>query len=282
MTSNKKRAGIIMAACLTVPLALFGCGGGQASSASDSAAADGAQSGSSVEQSSASQASEGSNGVKSTMSEDGRPDLLVLVNKEYALPDGWEEKLELKGATNSKGDYIEVDKIAFDAFADLQKDLKTNEGITIELNSGYRSIKEQEEIRDYQLQVSGEEYVRTKVAQPGHSEHHTGLVVDALLVVDGEPMVTEDDIAAHKEEWRTVHQYLARHGFILRYLQDREDITGYPYEAWHIRYVGKDAAEQIMKENSNATLANYQDSYITLEEYLDKVPDHSVAPDATN
>lgn len=215
-----------------------------------------------------------------TSKEDERLDVLVLVNKEYALPDGWEDELELVGDTNVKGDYVEVDKIAYDAFSELKEDLEENEGITIDLNSGYRSVEEQEEIRDNLLQTSGEEYVRTKVAVPGHSEHHTGLALDALLVDDGEPVVTQEDIDAHAKDWRTIHEHLAKHGFILRYLKDREDVTGYPYEQWHIRYVGEDAAKEIMREDEDATLDNYQDSYLTLEEYLDKVPDHSVAPGA--
>lgn len=195
--------------------------------------------------------------------EDERLDTLVLVNKEYAIPDGWEEKLVLKGATNVKGEYIEVDAIAFDAFEELRKDLLENEGITIELNSGYRSAEAQQEMWDYLASIEDEDYAREVAAEPGHSEHHTGLAIDALLVVDGEPIITQDEIDEYDDLWSIIYDHLAQHGFILRYLEGKEDITGYDFahEKWHIRYVGTEAAQVMMKEPRT-----------TLEEYLGKVP----------
>lgn len=205
----------------------------------------------------------GSNAVtadgKTNKKTDERLDVLVLVNKTHALPDGWEDELELEGETNVKGDYVEVDKIAYDAFKELQEDVEENEGITIQLNSGYRSVEAQQELWDELAMSEGEEYAQTVAAEPGHSEHHTGLAIDFLLVVDGEPMVTQEQIDEHEYEFETVYEYLAKHGFILRYLEGKEDITGYDFahEKWHIRYVGEDAAEEMMKEPRT-----------TLEEYL--------------
>lgn len=195
----------------------------------------------------------------SSSSEDERLDLLVLVNKDNALPDGWEDNLELEGETNVKGDYIEVDKIAYDAFKDLQEDLEENEGITIQLNSGYRSVEAQQELWDELAMSEGEEYAQAVAAEPGHSEHHTGLAIDFLLVVDGEPMVTQEQIDEHDYEFETVYEYLPKYGFVLRYPEGKEDITGYDFahEKWHIRYVGEDAAKEMMKE-----------PITTLEEYL--------------
>lgn len=202
----------------------------------------------------------------SAAAEDARLDTLVLVNKEYELPDGWEDELDLVAGQSFDGYDVEVDRIAFDAFEDLQEDLLQNEGITIYLNSGYRSVAEQQQIMEEQIEVSGEDYVRDYVAKPGHSEHHTGLALDAKLVIDGVPLETNEQIFAEPETWAIVHSYLAKHGFILRYLDGMEDVTGYYYEPWHFRYVGKKDAKAIM------------DAGVTLEEYLDKVPDHSVAP----
>lgn len=248
---------------VAVPLALYGCGGAPASTddnqseekqeqveSQDAQATD--------EDETDSKKDSKKESSKKDSDEDDRLDLLVLVNKENALPDGWEDKIELEGDTNIKGDYIEVDKIAFDAFNDLKDDLEENEGITIELNSGYRSIAEQQRIWDELLEENGEDYVKEFVAVPGYSEHQTGLALDALLVEDGVPIVTNEDIYARQETWDIIHSYLAKHGFILRYLDGMEDITGYTYEPWHIRYVGKKAATEIMNEG------------ITLEEYLDE------------
>ncbi len=269
-TLRNRCVSAVAAACLVAPLALFGCGGAPASSQADSSQG--------TEQSSSSQGSDaGSNasnssdsGAKTAMSEDGRLDLLTLVNKEYALPDGWEEKLDLVKVDNSKGDTVQIDKIAAKAFEELQEDLKQNEGITIELNSGYRSVEEQKRIWDQFMQEYGEDYVREFVAEPGHSEHHTGIALDAFLIENGIPILTNEEIFAHESTWKVIHSYLAKHGFILRYLNGQEAITGYTYEPWHYRYVGEQAAKEIM------------DKGITLEEYLDKVPSTSMAANASS
>ncbi len=195
-------------------------------------------------------------GKKTVMSEDGRLNLLVLVNKTHKLPEGWEGKLDLVKVENSKGETVEIDTIAAEAFKELQQDLRRSEGITVELNSGYRSVSEQKRIWDEFLVEYGEDYVLEYVAKPGYSEHHTGLALDAYLVVDGAPVLTNDEIFSYQDTWDTIHSYLAKHGFILRYPYGMEDVTGYTYEPWHFRYVGKEAAKAIMSKD------------LTLEEYL--------------
>ena len=269
-TLRNRYAAAVTALCLAAPLALFGCGGAPASSQSDSSQST-EQSGSSQGADTGQNASSSSDsGVKTAMSEDGRLDLLTLVNKEYALPDGWEEKLDLVKVDNSKGETVQIDKIAAKAFEELQEDLRKNEGITIELNSGYRSVDEQKRIWDQFMQEYGEDYVREFVAKPGHSEHHTGIALDAFLIENGIPILTNEEIFAHESTWKIIHSYLPKHGFILRYLNGQEDITGYTYEPWHYRYVGEQAAKEIM------------DKGITLEEYLDKKPSTSMAASANS
>lgn len=260
-TFTKTCMSAVTALALVLTPSLVGCGGAPQEAADESTQGQAEESVTEANGSTAgknAQEEDGASGKKNASDEDGRLDLLVLVNKDHALPDDWENKIELEGATNTKGDYVEVDKIAFDAFAELQKDLLENEGITIELNSGYRSVEEQQAIWDQFMEEYGEEYVLEFVAEPGHSEHHTGLALDALLVEDGVPIVTNDDIFAHEDTWEVIHSYLAKHGFILRYLDGMENITGYTYEPWHLRYVGTKAAKAIMSQG------------ITLEEYLDE------------
>ena len=95
------------------------------------------------------------------------------------------------------------------------------------------------------------------VAVPGFSEHHTGLALDLYLIIDGKDVVLNEDMVQYPEIWEKIHAKLADHGFILRYLEGKEDITGYSYEPWHIRYIDDPAvAKEIMDEG------------ITLEEYL--------------
>ena len=126
-----------------------------------------------------------------------------------------------------------------------------------ELDSCYRSVAEQQEVWDSFMEEYGEEYTRTYVAVPGYSEHHTGLALDLFLVIDGEQVYLNEDMVEHTDVWAKIHAKLADFGFILRYLEGKEDITGYGYEPWHIRYVDSpEVAHEIM------------DAGVTLEEYL--------------
>ena len=188
-------------------------------------------------------------------------DILVLVNKQNKLPDNWEEVVQLEESTNRWGETYQVEKTALAAFLELQKDLLDNDGIIIELDSTYRSVKRQQEIWDEFEAEKGLEYAQKYVAVPGYSEHHTGLAIDVCLEKDGVRIDDNDDMIAEREIFSKIHEKLADHGFILRYLEGKDDITGYAYEPWHFRYVGTEAAKEIM------------DKGLTLEEYLGKVPE---------
>ena len=133
------------------------------------------------------------------------------------------------------------------------------EGIDIELDSTYRSVKAQEELWEEFEQIYGRDYCEKYVAVPGFSEHHTGLAIDVCLIKDGKVIDDNDEMIAEKEIFAKVHSYLADYGFILRYMEGKESITGYSYEPWHIRYVGKQVAKEIKRRN------------ITLEEYLGEI-----------
>ena len=103
----------------------------------------------------------------------------------------------------------------------------------------------------------GIDYTRTYVAVPWYSEHHTALAIDICIIKDGVLIYENDDMMAEPEIFAKVHAKLADYGFILRYLEWKEDITWYGYEPWHLRYVWSvDVAKEIM------------DNWLTLEEYL--------------
>ena len=183
-------------------------------------------------------------------------DYMVLVNKQHALPDGWEEALETVHMTNSIGDDVEVEKKAYDAYLRLKADLE-DEGVYVDLDSARRSVAEQIRIMNDFIEKYGEEYAVMTVATPGYSEHHTGLALDLYLIVDGVDIVENEDLVQYPEIWAKIHEKLADYGFILRYLDGKEDITTYSYEPWHIRYIDDvDTAKEIMAAG------------ITLEEYL--------------
>ena len=102
----------------------------------------------------------------------------------------------------------------------------------------------------------GLDYAEEVVAMPGTSEHHTGLAIDIIINIDGNWIVENDELIKEEEIFKKIHSSLKYFGFILRYPKGKEDITGYPYEPWHIRYVGIDVAKNM--------------GDITLEEYLDR------------
>ncbi|MBR2790128.1 MAG: M15 family metallopeptidase [Eggerthellaceae bacterium] len=200
-------------------------------------------------------------------------DYLVLVNKLNPLPEGWEEALETVTIVNSVGDEVEVEKKAFNAYELLRQDLETNDGIYLELDSARRSVAAQQAIMDDFTQRYGAAYAAKTVARPGYSEHHTGLALDLFFKLKGPDgtftdVYENEDLVRYPEIWATIHAKLAKYGFILRYLEGAEHLTGYGYEPWHIRYVDDPAlAQKIMA------------SGITLEEYLGAVKSVPVTVD---
>ena len=188
--------------------------------------------------------------------EETKTNYMVLVNKESKLPEDWEEQIELVDVYTNLDQTYKLEKKTAEAFEKLRKAL-AEEHIIIELDSTYRTVKQQQEIWDEFLEEYGEEYTKTYVAVPGTSEHHTGLAVDVKLVKDGVIIDENDDMTAEKELFAKVHAKLAEYGFILRYPVGKEDITGYGAEVWHYRYLDD---PKIAKE--------IMDKGITLEEYL--------------
>ena len=183
-------------------------------------------------------------------------DYLVLVNKQNKLPDDWEEKVEIITVKDAWGDDIKVEKQAYEKYLELKSALE-QEQVYIELDSCYRSVAAQQELWDRWTREKGIDYVRTYVAVPGYSEHHTGLALDICIKVNGELVYENEDMIAQREIFAKIHAKLADYGFILRYLENRDDITGYAYEPWHLRYVGStEIAKEIMSKD------------ITFEEYL--------------
>ena len=188
--------------------------------------------------------------------EESKMNYLILVNKQNKLPDDWEEIVELTDVTNGLGDTYKVEKKAAEAYEKLREDL-SKEGIIIELDSTYRTVKQQEELWQEFLKEYGEEYTKTYVAVPGTSEHHTGLAIDVKLNKDGEIIDDNDAMTAETEIFSKIHAKLADYGFILRYPVGKEEVTGYGAEVWHFRYVDSvEIAKEIMNKG------------ITLEEYL--------------
>lgn len=182
---------------------------------------------------------------------------LVLVNKKNLINEDYYRDLELVETKDFFGNIIKVEKLTYEAYLSLKEYLE-EKGIYILLDSAYRSIEEQQKIIDEFKEKYGQDYVDKYVAPIRSSEHHTGLAIDLVLVIDGKIITENDDLFKYENIFLEIHNYLSKFGFILRYPKDKEKITGYNYEPWHIRYVGKETA-YIMKKNN-----------LTLEEYLNR------------
>lgn len=187
----------------------------------------------------------------------GGIDYRVLVNRYTPLPEGWTDGLETVTMTNSVGDdIIEVERRTYDAYLRLKEAL-AQEGVYIDLDTALRSMAAQQEVMDRYTMRYGAGFAAKTVAPAGYSEHHTGLALDLYLNVDGRDIYYIEEMVQYPDLWADIHEKLADYGFILRYPQGKEHITGYGYAPWHIRYIDDvDAANTIMSQG------------LTLEEYL--------------
>lgn len=160
----------------------------------------------------------------------------ILVNKYIYLPSSYvPDNLE----------DIEGKKLVKDAkvaFLEMQKQAKID-GYNIRIVSAYRSYSYQENLYNGYVEKDGIEKADTYSARPGYSEHQTGLVID---IDNG---ITNYDNFDTTEEFNWMQENSYKYGFILRYPKDKVGITGYSYESWHYRYVGKDIAKYIKDNN---------------------------------
>ena len=166
----------------------------------------------------------------------------ILSNKYYYMPSDYvPENLEKISAACCSGTRYMV-KEAKEAFEKLCTDAKS-QGYTVRAMSTYRSYNYQVTLYQNYVLKDGKEAADTYSARPGFSEHQTGLVAD---VDDANYSFT----SFHKSKsfkWMRDNAY--KYGFIMRYPEDKVDITGYSYESWHYRYVGVEAATKMREEN---------------------------------
>ncbi|MBO5453365.1 MAG: M15 family metallopeptidase [Clostridia bacterium] len=175
-------------------------------------------------------------------------DICVLVNKYFKLPDTFvpHELVESDGFLMRK-------EVA-ESFT-LMRDEALKEGYCLEIVSAYRSIQEQKQIYEEKLLKDKAEFIDESCARPGHSEHHTGLAIDVVWPVP------ENMELSQTPETAWVRENGPRFGFIVRYLPETVEITGYTSEPWHMRYIGKEKAID-MKEKNIKTLEEYTERYL--------------------
>lgn len=166
-----------------------------------------------------------------------QPDYLLLVNAKNRIPEGYIETMELVPAENVAGDHFLVEKKTYEAYLALEKEIYETCGIQTVLLNSYRTIEMQTNSYNYYLKQRGAEYTQKYVALPGCSEHHTGLAIDVGILREGKVHRYVEELLEVEQELKKVWEKLPKYGFILRYPQGKEPVTGIGYEPWHFRYI---------------------------------------------
>lgn len=147
----------------------------------------------------------------------------------------------------------QIREVAYDSLVELVAACKEDTGIQLYGRSGYRSYNTQVGLFKSYVAAHGEAEASKFSARPGTSEHQTGLAID-LTSKNMNYQLDTNLIDFEEGKWLADHAY--EYGFIIRFIEGEDDITGYMYEPWHIRYLGVEMATEV------------HDSGLTLEEYV--------------
>lgn len=177
---------------------------------------------------------------------DTKLDTSMLVNKYYYLSEDYvPDDLVTVSQTYSWGEAgsQRVREIVYNAFLDMWN-VANDAGYYLMINSSYRTYQDQESVYNNYRNTSGQTYADSIAARPGYSEHQTGLAIDIFSRTN-----TNSATFANSAEAAWLKENAHKFGFILRYPEGKEDITGTTYEAWHYRYVGVDIATYIYEHD---------------------------------
>lgn len=168
-------------------------------------------------------------------------DGVLIANKSYGLPEDY-------------GEALTAETLA--AFEEMQA-AAAAEGLNLQIVSGFRTYATQANLYTRYVRRDGAAEAETYSARPGFSEHQTGLAMDINMA---------DSSFAETPEGRWLAEHAAEYGFILRYPEGKSEVTGYIFEPWHFRYVGRDLAEQLYN----------QGEWLSLEEYFGLTSEYGV------
>lgn len=178
-------------------------------------------------------------------------DILAPVDKTHRLTEDCvpPDLVELPSGRSAQGaQYMRAE--AADALMQLFDAAEAEAGYVLSANSTYRSYQTQAVVYENAVAAFGQAYADRTSARPGHSEHQMGTTAD----VGARGLYLENFIGTPEADWLAENS--SRFGFIVSYPDGKEDITGYAYEPWHLRYVGPGVAQQV------------KDSGLTLHEFL--------------
>ncbi len=189
--------------------------------------------------------------------------ILVREGAPYVFPESFESKLSnifngRKKYDNGARAYqlstadLLLSPIALEKLNQMTEDFYEETGRNkLLIKEAYRTYEYQQEILDFRIERDGREEALKYVALPGESEHHSALAFDMSVYKDGVNTYIEDE-----PDYLPIYENAHKYGFILRYPENKVDITGIAYEAWHFRYVGEPHAKYIYENG------------LCLEEYI--------------
>ncbi|EHJ01598.1 peptidase M15B and M15C DD-carboxypeptidase VanY/endolysin [Clostridium sp. DL-VIII] len=184
-------------------------------------------------------------------------DYLILVNRTHILNSDYTPanliKPNVRFVSSSADEERMMQGNAAKALEELFK-AAGKENINLYGVSAYRSYESQKQVYEQRIKKVGKKQADEYVAQPGTSEHQTGFAIDVTNEQGAENKLKIDFGETKEGKWLKSHAQ--DYGFIMRYPKEKENITGYNYESWHIRYVGVSIAKIIYSKQ------------IVLEEYL--------------
>jgi len=166
--------------------------------------------------------------------------ILVLCNKYNSLPADYRPK----DLVDVGGGYL-LRAEAAAAYREMMQ-AASREKLAFQLRSAYRSYAYQQRVYNRYVTNDGKSKADTYSARPGHSEHQTGLSFDITQPVSGGNLSSANFDKTPQFAWLSKHAH--EYGFILRYPASKTRITGFVYEPWHYRYVGKEVAKKIYEQ----------------------------------
>lgn len=176
----------------------------------------------------------------------------IIVNKSNPITKEFISKYTFVEVKDNLFKGVKLEEETYKNYLSLKENLE-EKGYYINIRSGFRTFESSKLIYDNTVLEKGESYANNYVAKPGESEHNLGLSFDFTL--SNKKNVTKTNY--NSDEYFYLENIAYLYGFIIRYPKDKEKITGYSYEPWHLRYVGKNLAKYLKKNN------------LTLEEYYE-------------
>lgn len=185
----------------------------------------------------------------------------IIINKANPISESLAKSYNIVNVEENIYPNTMLEEETYKSYLKLKENL-LERGYYLNIRSGYRSFEESEKVYKLYSVEKGESYAEKYVAKPGVSEHNIGIAFDFIISKDKNALKTNYE----SDEYFYLENIAYLYGFIIRYPKDKENITGYSYEPWHLRYVGPNLAKYLKK--NNLTLEEYYETWEWLNHFL--------------